>query len=123
MTRVFVYGTLLAGEGNHHLLASARLIAPAQTLPEYSMADFGGFPAVTAGGTVTIAGEVYEVDGPTLEALDRLERHPRWYVRTPIRLADGTHAQTYLMRPEQVEGLPSVASGDWRTRTTTWRTR
>src|SRR5437773_203444 len=61
-TRVFVYGTLLAGERNHHHLERARLVAEARTPPAFTLYDFGPFPGMVATGNHTVVGEVYEVD-------------------------------------------------------------
>lgn len=115
-TRVFVYGTLLAGEGNHRLLATATLVGEARTEPVFELRDLGPFPGLVSGGAHAVAGEVYEVDEATLAALDRLEGHPRFYRRTRIALDDGAAVETYLLAPEQVEGRPVIASGNWRSR-------
>jgi gamma-glutamylcyclotransferase (GGCT)/AIG2-like uncharacterized protein YtfP len=74
-TRVFVYGTLLAGEPNHRVLAGARLVANARTEPAFELRDLGPFPGLVSSGAHAVAGEVYEVDEATLAALDRLEGH------------------------------------------------
>jgi gamma-glutamylcyclotransferase (GGCT)/AIG2-like uncharacterized protein YtfP len=120
-TRIFVYGTLLAGERNHELLVGARLVAEARTKPAFELRDLGEFPALVPGGEHAVTGEVYEVDEPTLAALDRLEGHPRFYQRSPIALEDGAVVETYLLAPEQVEGHPVITSGSWRTRSKEWR--
>lgn len=114
--RVFVYGTLLAGEPNHRLLAGAKLVGEARTEPAFELRDLGPFPALVHGGACAVSGEVYEVDAKALAALDRLEGHPRFYRRTCIALDDGTKVETYLLTPEQVEGRPVIASGNWRSR-------
>jgi gamma-glutamylaminecyclotransferase len=116
LTRVFVYGTLLVGERNHHLLEGARRVAEARTGPAFTLHDFGPFPGLVAGGSHAVLGEVYEVDEPALAALDRLEDHPSFYQRTSIRLEDGTAVQAYLLRPDQVSHLPIIPSGSWRAR-------
>jgi gamma-glutamylcyclotransferase (GGCT)/AIG2-like uncharacterized protein YtfP len=113
-TRVFVYGTLLRGEGNHRLLARARLLREARTEATFELRDLGAFPGLVRGGAHAVAGEVYEVDADTLAALDRLEGHPRFYRRTLIALADGERVEAYLLAPEQVDGCPVIASGSWR---------
>ena len=115
-TRVFVYGTLLRGETNHRFIARAALIGAAQTPPTFTLYDLGFFPGLVVGGQHAVAGEVYEVDEATLAELDRLEGHPRYYQRTPIRLADGSIVLAYLMHLAQVEGCSPIASGSWRTR-------
>jgi gamma-glutamylcyclotransferase (GGCT)/AIG2-like uncharacterized protein YtfP len=116
--RVFVYGTLLAGEPNHRLLARARRVCEAATGEGFALFDLGAFPGmVRAREGSVVVGEVYEVDGPTLEALDRLEGHPSFYRRTEITLAPPMDAEpvwTYLLRPEQVAGRKRIESGSWR---------
>ena len=116
-TLVFVYGTLLVGESNHRFLKGAQLISPeARTQPGFRLHDLGPYPGLTRGGEQAVVGEVYEVDEPTLAALDRLEGHPRFYRRTGIVLADGSAVETYLMTPAQLEGYPVIATGSWRLR-------
>lgn len=111
---VFVYGTLLAGEANHHLLARARLVAAARTRPAFALHDLGAFPALVAGGTHAILGELYEIDEATFAALDDLEDYPRYYQRQQIVLDEGATAWTYLLSPAQVAGCPVIESGSWR---------
>jgi gamma-glutamylcyclotransferase (GGCT)/AIG2-like uncharacterized protein YtfP len=115
-TLVFVYGTLLSGEGNHGLLKTARRIGVDATQPRYELRHLGGYPALVRGGTRSVAGELYEVDAPTLFALDKLEGHPDFYRRARIRLASGVIADTYLLRRDQVEGRPIIESNHWRMR-------
>jgi gamma-glutamylaminecyclotransferase len=115
-TRVFVYGSLLSGEPNHRILASARCVGETHTERRFALHDLGAYPAMVAGGAHAVVGEVYEVDARTLASLDALEGHPRFYRRTTIELADGSSAETYLLAPAQVEGRPLIASGNWRGR-------
>jgi gamma-glutamylcyclotransferase (GGCT)/AIG2-like uncharacterized protein YtfP len=115
-TRVFVYGTLLSGERNHHLLAHARLVGETRTEPLFTLYDLGPFPGLVPRGSQMVAGEVYEVDEPTLAALDRLEGHPDFYRRVTIALHDGRPVLAYLLTLEQVGARPIIASGAWRTR-------
>jgi gamma-glutamylcyclotransferase (GGCT)/AIG2-like uncharacterized protein YtfP len=114
--RVFVYGTLRAGEGNHRLLAGAGFVGLARTEPAFRMFDLGAYPAVAPGGSTEIEGEVYEVDDAMLARLDRLEGHPTFYTRTPIALADGSEAEAYLMRAARLRGYAEIPSGDWLAR-------
>jgi gamma-glutamylcyclotransferase (GGCT)/AIG2-like uncharacterized protein YtfP len=111
---VFVYGTLMRGESNHRLLATAHFVAEAHTEPCFELFDLGHFPAMSAGGQTVVRGEVYAVNDQTLVRLDRLEGHPEFYQRTPIRLADGREVQTYLMEDASMRRRPAIASGDWR---------
>jgi gamma-glutamylaminecyclotransferase len=114
--RVFVYGTLLAGERNHHLLAGARLLGTTRTHRGYSLHDLGHFPGLVGGGQQAVTGEIYEIDEPTLAALDRLEGHPSFYHRTLIIAENGACVIVYLLAPSQVVGYPVIASGNWRDR-------
>ncbi len=113
-TRVFVYGSLLRGLGNHRLLEGSRFIAADRTRPTFTLFDLGSFPGMVAGGDTAVAGEVWEVDPQTLERLDRLEGHPRFYQRTAIVLASRRHAETYLLPTLLGANRGPVACGDWR---------
>lgn len=82
---LFVYGTLMKGFGNHHLLETSEFIGLARTCEKYAMFA-AGFPFVnpTLHRTV-ISGEVYLIETEeALLRLDRLEGHPDYYVRTEI---------------------------------------
>lgn len=118
--RVFVYGTLMGGLGNHGLLADggATFLGPALTARPRPMYDLGWFPAVVDRlGHDQVVGELYLVDGPTLARLDRLEGHPHSYRREPVGIAGGPDAWMYLMDPRRIAGragLALVRGGDWR---------
>lgn len=85
MHRVFVYGTLRKGFGNHGLLAAAKFICNAVSLSKFKMIA-SGIPYVSKEPVSNIIGEVYEVTDDELSSLDRLEGHPNWYYREPINL-------------------------------------
>jgi gamma-glutamylcyclotransferase (GGCT)/AIG2-like uncharacterized protein YtfP len=112
---VFVYGTLLAGEVNHHLLAGCELLGRHRTDPRFTMLDLGAYPGVARGGSTAIAGEIYRVDSKRLELLDRLEDYPRLYDRVLIPSPYG-RAWIYPYRG-RVNGRAVIRSGDWRTLT------
>lgn len=114
-TRVFVYGTLLSGEPNHYLLDDLDWIGEAQTAPLFTLVSLGYFPAMLKGGDTRVLGEIYDVAPATLAALDRLEGHPSFYRRQPIKLADGTSVITYLLPRKQAQSYPKINNGDWRT--------
>lgn len=77
------------------------------------MHDLGAFPGIVP-GEAAIEGELYEVDAATLVRLDRLEGHPHFYRRTPIKLHDGSEVETYVLSLAHVSSRPVIASGDWR---------
>jgi gamma-glutamylcyclotransferase (GGCT)/AIG2-like uncharacterized protein YtfP len=116
--RVFVYGSLLSGLHNHRCLDGATFVGTARTTGGgWRMLDLHAFPALVPdanGGDVV--GEVYDVDGPGLAVLDRLEGFPRFYNRRQIGVAigaDRTTAWVYHMQDARV-GCPTVEGRDWR---------
>ena len=94
--RIFVYGTRMRGEPNHHYLAQARFLGEARTEPAYTLVSLGAFPAMVPGGQTSVVGELYEIERRTLASLDRLEGHPHFYRRCMVRLEHGTAALTYV---------------------------
>jgi molybdenum cofactor guanylyltransferase len=113
-TIIFVYGTLLAGESNHGLLASAKFLG-ADRLPNAKLYNLGAYPMMLPGeGTVT--GEVYRVTADTLAELDILEEHPKIYFRDQIILESGRSSQVYWGRSQYTVNCPGIACGDWRLR-------
>jgi gamma-glutamylaminecyclotransferase len=118
--KIFVYGTLRRGHGNWEALLArnegARFVREALTSPGYEMRSLGGYPAVFAReGAGQVVGEIFEVDEATLARLDRLEGHPRWYLRQPVALVDREEGvEIYLMRAEHLNPrCEVVVDGDW----------
>lgn len=121
-TNVFVYGTLRSGEGNWKRYLNhegARLVASEEhTWPEFGFVSLGGYPALLTdyeGEPVSVLGEVYTVDAPTLRALDRLEGHPSFYLRRKIKLASGMIVSAYTMSAKRLNGgeFRVIPHGDW----------
>jgi RimJ/RimL family protein N-acetyltransferase/gamma-glutamylcyclotransferase (GGCT)/AIG2-like uncharacterized protein YtfP len=112
--RVFVYGTLRAGEKNHPVLGASRCLGEARTAPIYSLWDVGNYPALVPGGTTAVCGEIYEVDADALARLDVLEGHPTLFRREAIALEDGTIDGYVFVAP--LVGASEIASGDWMAR-------
>lgn len=87
--RIFVYGTLKRGQGNHPLLAGQGFVGSGLTEPRYRLHDLGGFPGMVPDSDRgrSIVGEVWDVDEPCLRRLDELEDVAGGeYERTAIRL-------------------------------------
>tara|TARA_R110002012_G_scaffold77863_4_gene198588 strand:- start:4655 stop:5119 length:465 start_codon:yes stop_codon:yes gene_type:complete len=86
---VFVYGTLKKGFNNHHLLQIDDSIFKGHctTGDKYHMFVEHSIPFVIRAtdedqqDAVKIEGELYEVNADTLQDLDELEGHPRFYRR------------------------------------------
>lgn len=113
---LFVYGTLMRGEHHHDVIAGAELIGEAATLPAYELVLIDYFPAMLAGGSTAVHGELYRVDAATLARLDVLEEVPDYYVRVRIELAGGGRADTYLMPRERASAARPIPSGSFRGR-------
>lgn len=115
--RVFVYGTLLEGLHNHHLLEGSRRVGFGWSVEKMVMRH-KGVPFVSRQEAVcVIRGEVYEVNGHTLQRLDKLEGHPTWYRREEIEVelegGAGGRAWVYLLG-DMGEGATLIGDGDYR---------
>jgi len=110
--RVFVYGTLLRGEVNHHLLAGAEFLGPHRTDACFTLYDLGAYPGLSRRGSTAVAGEVFRVDDAGMRQLDRLEDYPRLYDRLLIPSPYG-RAWIYVYRG-RLQDRPVIPSGDWR---------
>lgn len=124
MQNVFVYGTLKSGFGNNRLMTpeGSRLIGKAVTVDKFDLRCFGGCPGMFPKGDNMrhVEGELWEVNNSVLASLDRLEGHPGWYRRTPIKVRlgpdrlDGAHfvdCETYIIHQE-ARGTPCT-EGKW----------
>ena len=129
-SRVFVYGSLKRGQPNHHWLAGAPWLGEAR-LDSVQLFDLGPFPMAvgiavelgvelgvaltrsTPNGQHPLHGELYRVDGATLDRLDRLEGAPRLFERHWLPLSDGANAWVYLGRAAQVRHASRIHSGHW----------
>ena len=114
---VFVYGTLLTGEGNAHWARGARR-HPAWTRGTIDDTGFG-FPAFVREGETRIVGELLAVDDEGFRSMDRLEGYPRLYRREEIEVypecGGRVRAWVYIMNSLPPDAKV-IASGNWRTR-------
>ena len=70
---VFVYGTLMKGKRNHHLLETSTFIDNG-SIDGFYMFDLGTYPGIAKSNyNSKVIGEVYKVDEKTMEMLDILE--------------------------------------------------
>ena len=112
--KVFVYGTLIAGEANAHWAGNARRQKAWTTGTIY---DTGcRFPAFVKRGRTHIKGEVLTVDDDGFKSMDWLEGYPRLYRREQIEvhLVGGGNvlAWVYIMNNLRKDA-PVIESGDW----------
>ncbi|MEO0446657.1 MAG: gamma-glutamylcyclotransferase family protein [Verrucomicrobiota bacterium] len=124
MALVFVYGSLKRGFCNHHFLEGQRFLQEVQTLPVYTMYDYGGFPALVEappGNGCAIHGELWDIEGSRLTALDWLEDveeglYRRATARLPecgtARINDDQKEVIIYLYCRSVQGLPDVGK-EW----------
>ncbi len=124
MHRIFVYGTLKQGFGNHDRIFGGFdiKITPAWTYGK--LYDLGCFPALTEGNN-TVYGELIEFDNPEiLRRVDCLEgykgtNHPHnYYERRMIDVfvgSDTVNAWVYVLSDEQIKQYDGkiIVSGKW----------
>jgi gamma-glutamylaminecyclotransferase len=114
--RLFAYGSLMQGERDHALVASAEFVGRVTTEPKYKLVDVGPYPALITGGTLAVEGELYVVDAKQRFATDVKYECPVLFHRIAVALEDGTTADAYAMREDQVRGKRRLFYGDWRKR-------
>jgi gamma-glutamylcyclotransferase (GGCT)/AIG2-like uncharacterized protein YtfP len=114
MPLVFVYGTLLSGEGNNRRFLTTSKKLSDDKIVGFSMYDLGAFPAISPCDDVKkeIVGEVWEISDQILKELDYLEGYPRFYDRIEVGTSMG-EAWVYYHR--EAPGLdPQILSGNWK---------
>jgi gamma-glutamylcyclotransferase (GGCT)/AIG2-like uncharacterized protein YtfP len=123
MNKVFVYGSLLSGLGNHGLLTDSTFIGKTLSPPEFAMLDLGSFPGVIhlIEGGKSVIGEVYEVDDVTFLRLDRLEGYsshdPKSGLYNRMEI-DTEFGKAFIYTYNDLYGrsyVHPVEDGDWRT--------
>ena len=115
---IFVYGSLMRGESNHHVLDAeyTKFISTGITKRGYTLYDLGGFPGMIEGGNGAVVGEIYEVCPFVKSRLDMLEGHPQFYRRSIIELQSGDRVEAYILQPGWIKGHPIIKSGSWQNR-------
>lgn len=114
--RVFVYGTLLSGFGNHDrcLGPKAEPVARTRTAnAHYRMVEVSYFPGVFLDGTDHIVGEVYDVTDHGLHILDSLEGFPQMYTRVQVTLDNLMVAWMYIYNSDR-GNMRDIPGGDFR---------
>jgi gamma-glutamylcyclotransferase (GGCT)/AIG2-like uncharacterized protein YtfP len=78
--------------------------------------DLGLYPALLLEGETSVTGELYLVTRAQRFQLDVKKECPALFQRSVVKLADGSQAEAYVMREEQVRGKRRLKQGDWRGR-------
>ncbi len=126
MPRVFVYGTLRAGEVNDLNRAATRHGIGAPTLVGTGtiagrLYDFGTYPGLVLDAAAgPVVGDVYDIPDALLPVLDEIEEvypgQATLFVREtrPVMLADApADCLLYPVADSAVAGLARIDSGDW----------
>jgi gamma-glutamylcyclotransferase (GGCT)/AIG2-like uncharacterized protein YtfP len=117
--RVFVYGSLRQGMGNHGLMGESELIQQDVMMYPGYMVSLGNFPAVmrTNEDLRQIRGEVYDVTKETMSRLDMLEGYPSFYNREQRNTKSGILCWVYFLdgtKKSQYYGNRDIVEhGDW----------
>lgn len=122
---VFVYGTLLRGEANAHVMHDRPVRRVLDATVRGALLETGEpYPVMVLDGASTVHGELVELDdvearlGPldALEAFDGYGRPGRLYHRTlvDVTTAEGTRRAWTYVAGETVGRGARIASGNWR---------
>ncbi len=93
--KVFVYGTLMNGETNHHYLQNSTPLGKA-TMKDYEMYDVGWYPAITPGNNLII-GELYQVPIDDMLTIDMLEGEGSLYIKKCETITDAKGKTTFAL--------------------------
>jgi Gamma-glutamyl cyclotransferase, AIG2-like len=118
--RMFLNGTAMSGQKDHHAIAGARFIGPARTAPRYRFFavrdEYPGLFPVDSGG-VEVVGELYEMTEEVLFGSLLPEEPPELEIGT-IALSDGSIVHSMQLQAERLSLGDKVvdisALGGWR---------
>lgn len=86
LNKLFVYGTLKRGFGNHGFLSDAKFISEVKTVDKFIMYE-QGIPFLSKDEEkYQVTGELFELDD--FRNVDSLEGHPNSYKREVIKVYD-----------------------------------
>ena len=106
--KVFVYGTLMNGEDNHHFLENSTCLGKA-AIEGYDMYNVGGwYPAIIPGNS-RIIGELYEVPENDMPSIDMLEGEGSLYIRK-CEITTGNEMAYIYEYARDTEGLDKIDS-------------
>jgi gamma-glutamylcyclotransferase (GGCT)/AIG2-like uncharacterized protein YtfP len=100
---LFVYGTLITGNENHHYLSEETFLTNCE-LNNFTMYELGGYPGIKPQHGSRVKGELYVVKPDTILRLDFLEDEGLLYKRTSVQVVDSDgriyRALTYVYIPK-----------------------
>lgn len=114
--RVFVYGTLKQGHGNHDALRHSDFLGRCALTGNYALLSLGWFPGLIESKDQpqrTVVGEVYRISRETLDVLDMIEGHPNFYRRVKVS-TPWKGAWAYFLPEDYAKKYPIVAAPVWK---------
>ena len=118
MHRIFVYGTLMAGEYNHKLISSQKREGEG-SIRGFDLYSLGRYPGIRPSEHAdhVVYGEVYLVDDSTLEQVNILEGEGSLYIlqHAEVTMDDGSEvtAGVYVYNHDCPESS-RIHSGSWK---------
>lgn len=111
--KLFVYGTLKKGHGNHSLLDGSHFLGELKMWMPFEMYDLGLFPALccSRGNLCWIEGEVYQVSDTVMDCVDVLEGYPDLYEKTTLNTKFGDTTLYYFNNKENCSVI--IPDGKW----------
>ena len=106
--KVFVYGTLMTGESNHHFLENSKCLGKA-AIEGYDMYNVGGFYPAIIPGNARIIGELYEVPNEDMPSIDMLEGEGSLYIRK-CEITTGNELAYIYEYAQDTAGLEKIDS-------------
>lgn len=119
--KVFVYGTLLVDECNHHV-AEPHILKVQPGSIKGSLYNVGPYPALILDGETEIEGEWFTVTKEGLKEMDILEDYEEngsnnLYERVWVKdISEQHQGYVYVFSKESVGGLELIQKGAWRKR-------
>ena len=115
MLKVFVYGSLMKGFGNHTVMSRAQgSFVKKDAIEGIQLKAYcTGFPCAIKKEGFTVQGEVYLVDQFGIKILDQLEGEGQFYHRSVMKTLTGDNVHVYTMNERDAHG-EVIKDGSWR---------
>ena len=110
---VFVYGSLRRGMAQLHLITGAPFLGYGSTADTFTLYDSGDWPAAITTGVTAIYGELYDLSTQELALIDAYERHPHFFCRKRVKLADRRITSIWIYTLDIPEHWKRIGTGDW----------
>ena len=114
--RVFVYGTLKQGNGNHGALQGAEFLGRCYLEGDYTLLNLGWYPGLvrtrSEQSNGRVFGEVYKVTEEHLHTMDMIEGHPNFYERIKVK-TPWKNTWVYVLPDEYLEHHEVCEDGLW----------